>query len=419
VASKLFVFLDFCSLINLLSCTASLLHNRFCIGYKCRIEKIKNFKEGVMKIISNEEEAQINSEFRKNLLIASTITVASFVVPPAAVYLYTWSLWWTVAATVTSGLFSAWLSSDVSWSQNKIDATWAAAWEKSQYKVRKALFNSEKISEKMIQRMGGQQVYESELEEVQERTHAIQIPHQAVKDALKIPDAISVTKYNTKENPLAFIAELTKLHPTNAKHTYTYGPFHAAETSMDFSYSTTEATKSYETANLLGGVKSYETASANDNPLAGFSYYKRHLSNYRGLGGKYSQHSNGLLGGIETSKTQFAAVIHDGYGQRKIEGSMVAGIDTGVRGRFLKNPPRIIILGEVHDASHTISIRRLIIDGKKMGITRENVALGLAYAKELTDQIFERKKYDPAAAMQNTLASLPRSTGALPRHGRT
>jgi hypothetical protein len=256
---------------------------------------------------------------------------------------------------------------------------------------------------------GGRDTYEQEVAELAERAAAVPTQHARVKQALNIGEAFN-TAYDTSHNPLQAIAEVTVLHPARASPKHSHRDISGGSDYEDHRVVglvvTETSEKFYMISPRVFGSRFYDASAERDGrnigPRVGVMYYDRTLAQTTN-GGPHSP-------GIQTVNPQFAVLIQDGFEAYKTEASTFAGVDTGQRQWRQKQPTRVCMLGEVDPTGDVLSVRRLIVDGQQLELTRESVALTVVYAELLVAQIFAGKGYDPALAMQTALSVRARIT---------
>jgi hypothetical protein len=296
----------------------------------------------------------------------------------------------------------------------KIGDWFRKAWEAVE--ARKILADRQR----RIAEAGGAGMYRYEQEEAAEWRVAISIRHHLVRNAFKLTDHVDTIPYEVGDSPHKFISEIIRV-PPKVSFTFEYGPNRSGGGSDSSSAeNVAEAEKCYTLEPRINGTRFHNPAAIlddlNPSPFVGFSYYLRHLTNsvistrgYATLGPE--ERAMQFAPGLIAPTPQFAAIIHDGYGTRDIPRKEFAGFKSVRQEPYLKEPVRVYILGELDETGDTMYIRRLIIDGKKVELTRENVALGIDYAKNLVEQIFEGRNYEPERAMREALVS-SRASGA-------
>jgi hypothetical protein len=266
--------------------------------------------------------------------------------------------------------------------------------------------------ERLIQRTGGEQTHREEAEELAERQAAVPVQHMAVKAALRLVDSAHQPDYDVLPNPRQYIDRIqsswkpTRLCPADA-YTRRSGidrvDWRASEESVvvEIPWSC-EVRKGYTFEPRIHGIRYFNQDNFEHghhlSPLISFFYYRRHLHH------SVEPYRPGLqfLGGIQTFLPQFIAFIDDGYEAHEIPNERFAGFETPPSKQYRRRPIRLCLLGEVDAGGDAMMIRRVIVDGKRLALTRENVTLALAYAEQLVGQIFEGKTYDPARAMRAT-----------------
>jgi hypothetical protein len=268
--------------------------------------------------------------------------------------------------------------------------------------------------QRKVEQAGGDEIYRYEQEEEVERREAISIGHQQVKTAFRLLESTDAIPYDIADSPADFIAALIQV-PKISERTFRYGGARAGDAA--FREHSGTATKHYSLHPKINGTKFFDPDAVLDNrnpsPVVAFSYYLRTLTNdvYGSSShvGTRDRHAKLIASmqyapGLIAPTPQFAAVIRDGYGVRDIPEEF-AGFKSVRQEEYLKEPVRVCILGELDGTGTAMSIRRLVIDGMSIKLSRENVALGIDYAANLVTQILEGKDYDPGRAKREALAS--------------
>jgi hypothetical protein len=264
-------------------------------------------------------------------------------------------------------------------------------------------------------RTGGPDVEAAEREEREERANAIPIEHARIRETFRIDDTVAQSRY-ASENPLDLIAEITRLSPQDRERSYGWTILLGGSAGFDDSGPRPrqiKAKKAYKIVPHITGSQYKEPAPEgkdfNPHPMIGFAYYARALCNKTtGYRNWWLARTMPFIGGIESPAPQFAAVIHDGHQEKEIRERGFAGL-TNVHYEWeRKEPVRLCLLGEIDESSDTMAIRRIILDGKKLELTRENLTLAVSYADNLAAQIHEGNDYDPSNALQRAYTSLGR-----------
>jgi hypothetical protein len=265
-------------------------------------------------------------------------------------------------------------------------------------------------------RYGGSHVYASEQAEKQERASAIRMPHHQLKAALQIANSVAQPNYRTDPQIIAAVTRFTRLSPASAHRDGTV-KYYALEgpgptsvtTEAEYSY---RFTKDYTFELQVSGCRYLLPSTSADqelSPYLGFAYYDRRVETTSNITGA------GIDGGVHAYLPQWVLLIHDGKERKRHTRRDPAGFETPYHEDTQKLPARLCMLGEVQGNGDVMAIRRIILDGKQLELTRANTALAMSYAEKLAAQIFAGKDYDPAKALQGARATNP-SPGSTGPH---
>ncbi|HEY7387107.1 MAG TPA: hypothetical protein VH640_01270 [Bryobacteraceae bacterium] len=251
-----------------------------------------------------------------------------------------------------------------------------------------------------VSQSGAEGTWRDEVLERAERAVAVPVPHDAVKATFRITNPKKLP-YESTESPLYEVREFTWIYPSpvevrkSGSYFADVGDGEASGTIEVFWSST--LVKDYRITPRISGSHHAKgpQPERRHNPFVGFCYYDRTLINT-----STSSACVRLSGGIETHTPQFACVIHDGIEVVESSSAGYGGFQEINYWKHRRRPVRLCLLGELDDRAEFMHIRRIILNGDTIAVSKENISLALAYGAGLIDQIMGDKHYDPLAAWQ-------------------